>query len=198
MAGDHDDDLAPEHTPGFKVGEKKTIDEYQNLDANDESLRKWKESLGIGADTISDPSDPRLCIIKSLGLEVEGRPDIIIDLKDAAAIENLKKNPFKIKEGAVFRMKVTFQVQHQILAGLKYVQKVSKLGLSHKDQEMIGSYSPNTKEKPVYEKKFEAQTAPSGMMARGTYKAVSKFLDDDKKEYLSFDWSFDVVKDWPS
>ena len=27
----HDDELQPEHTAGFKVGEKKTIDEYNKL-----------------------------------------------------------------------------------------------------------------------------------------------------------------------
>lgn len=41
------------------------------LDQNDESLRKWKESLGIGSgNTISDPNDTRTVIIQSLGLEV--------------------------------------------------------------------------------------------------------------------------------
>ncbi|KAK4936467.1 hypothetical protein LTR28_010160, partial [Elasticomyces elasticus] len=65
-----DDELQPERTEGFKVGEKKTIDEYQQLDQNDESLRKWKESLGLGSGTpLSDPNDPRKVIIKSLGLE---------------------------------------------------------------------------------------------------------------------------------
>lgn len=40
-------------------------------DQNDESLRKWKESLGIGSgNTLGDPSDPRKCVILSLGLEV--------------------------------------------------------------------------------------------------------------------------------
>lgn len=40
-------------------------------DQNDESLRKWKESLGIGSGTsLSDPNDPRKVIIESLGLEV--------------------------------------------------------------------------------------------------------------------------------
>jgi len=77
----HADDLEPEQTEGFKVGESKTIDEYQKLDQNDESLRKWKESLGLGAgNTIGDASDPRKVIILSLGLEVEGRSDIIIIL----------------------------------------------------------------------------------------------------------------------
>ncbi|KAJ4352478.1 rho GDP dissociation inhibitor [Didymosphaeria variabile] len=193
---DHDD-LHPEPTEGFKVGEKKTIDEYQQLDQNDESLRKWKESLGLGGGkSISDPSDPRKCIILSLGLEVEGRPDIIIDLKTPGALEKLKDQPFRIKEGAQFRMKAQFKVQHEILAGLKYLQKVNKGPLSSKMQEMMGSYGPSTEEKPFYEKKFESETAPSGLLGRGHYKAVSKFVDDDNQTHLQFEWSFDIKKDW--
>ncbi|KAF2873884.1 Rho GDP-dissociation inhibitor 2 [Massariosphaeria phaeospora] len=190
------EDLTPEQTAGFKVGEKKTIDQYQELDQNDESLRKWKESLGLGTGKdISDKSDPRKCIILSLGLEVEGRPDIIIDLHSPEAVNTLKDRPFTIKEGAQFRMKATFKVQHEILSGLKYVQVV-KRGMSHKMQEMMGSYGPSTEEKPFYEKKFEADTAPTGMLGRGSYKVVSRFVDDDNQTHLQFDWSFDVKKDW--
>nr|POF03523.1 rho gdp-dissociation inhibitor [Quercus suber] len=197
MSAAQGDDLEPEHTEGFKVGESKTIDEYQKLDQNDESLRKWKESLGIGSGTtIADPSDPRKVIILSLGLEVADRSDIIIDLSKPGALEQLNKSPFTIKEGATFRMKARFKVQHQILSGLKYVQVVSRLGVKNKMQEMIGSYSPNTTDKPDYEKKFEAETAPSGMLGRGHYEAVSKFIDDDNHTHLQFKWSFDIKKDW--
>lgn len=191
------DDLEPEKTEGFKVGEKKTIDEYQKLDQNDESLRKWKESLGIGSGTsTSDPNDPRKVIILSLGLEVDGRSDIIIDLSKPGALEDLNKHPFTIKEGARFRMKARFKVQNQILSGMKYVQVVSRMGVKSKMQEMIGSYSPNTTDKPEYEKKFEPETAPSGMLGRGHYEAVSKFIDDDNQTHLQFKWSFDIKKDW--
>lgn len=86
-------------------------------------------------------------------LQVEGRPDIIIDLTPPGAVEALKDKPFTIKEGAKFRMKATFKVQHQILSGMKYIQSVKRHGIGNKIQEMIGSYSPNTKEKPFYEKK---------------------------------------------
>ncbi|KAK3678014.1 rho GDP dissociation inhibitor [Recurvomyces mirabilis] len=193
----HPDELEPEHTEGFKVGEKKTLEEYQQLDQNDESLRKWKESLGIGSgNTIGDPNDPRKCIILSLGLEVEGRSDIIIDLSRPGSLEDLNKHPFTIKEGASFRMKARFKVQHQILSGMKYVQVVSRMGVKNKMQEMIGSYSPNTTDKPEYEKKFESETAPSGMIGRGHYEAVSKFVDDDTQTHLQFKWSFDIKKDW--
>ena len=34
MAGEDHDDLHAEQTEGFKVGEKKTLDEYQNLGAS--------------------------------------------------------------------------------------------------------------------------------------------------------------------
>jgi len=93
-------------------------------------------------------------------------------------------------------MKVRFKVQHQILSGMKYVQVVKRMAVSQKTQEMIGSYGPNTTDKPEYEKKFEAETAPSGMLARGHYKATSKFVDDDDKNHLQFNWSFDITKDW--
>jgi Rho GDP-dissociation inhibitor len=42
-----DDDLAPTQTTGYKPGEKKSLQDYQSLDAADESLNKWKESLGL-------------------------------------------------------------------------------------------------------------------------------------------------------
>jgi Rho GDP-dissociation inhibitor len=68
---------------------------------------------------------------------VEGRPDIIIDLKSPNAVEELAKKPFTIKEGATFRMKVCFKVQHQVLSGLKYIQVVKRKVFSQKHQEMI-------------------------------------------------------------
>ncbi|EXJ78751.1 hypothetical protein A1O1_09153 [Capronia coronata CBS 617.96] len=192
------DDLAVDKTPGFKVGEKKTLDEYQKLDQEDEALNRWKASLGLATGkSISNPNDPRLCIIKSLALEVEGRPDITIDLAQPGALETLKSKPFTIKEGSRYQMKAVFVVQHQVLSGLKYVQSIKRKGIPlGKDQEMIGSYPPNTVDKPTYTKKFAPEEAPSGMMARGHYDAVSRFVDDDDVTHLKFEWSFDIAKDW--
>ena len=42
----------------------------------------------------------------------------------------------------------------------------------------------------------EPDEAPAGMLARGHYEAASKFADDDNHDYLKFDWSFDITKDW--
>lgn len=138
----------------------------------------------------------------SLGLEVEGRPDITIDLSAPTVeaqqklVADMKTHPFTIKEGAIFRMKIRFRVQHEVLSGMKYVQSVKRGPLSSKHQEMIGSYSPSTTDRPEYEKKMEADTAPSGMLARGKYSAVSRFVDDDNQDHLKFEWSFEIKKDW--
>ena len=179
-------------------------DSTGTADQDDEAMQKYKASLGLspGGDLIGDKSDPRKVVMLSLGLEVAGRPDIIIDLHSSTVAEQqkkaaaLKEQPFTIKEGAQFRMKVKFRVQHEVCAGMKYLQVVKKMGIPNKTQEMIGSYAPNTTKQPEYEKKFEPETAPSGMIARGHYTASSKFVDDDGQTHLQFDWSFDIKKDW--
>lgn len=75
-----------------------------------------------------------------MALEVEGRPDITIDLTTPGSVEALKAKPFTIKEGAQFRMKATFRVQHDVLSGLKYLQVVKRKGIRvGKDEEMIVS-----------------------------------------------------------
>jgi len=199
MASHTDQDLLPDQTEGFKVGEKKTMNEYHNMDAEDESLQRYKESLGLtaGAGSISDPNDPRVCIILSLTMDSEGRPPVTIDLSTKGAENTLKDKPFKIKEGVKFNMTAKFKVQHDVLSGLQYVQIVKRKGIRvSKDQEMIGSYAPNTEKQPHYIKKFADEDAPSGMLARGHYTAVSTFVDDDKHKHLEFEWSFDIAKDW--
>ncbi|KAK3378678.1 immunoglobulin E-set [Lasiosphaeria ovina] len=170
-------------------------------DAGDESLQRYKESLGLGGGAdLSDPNDPRVCIIQSLSMEAEGRDPIVIDLSVEGSEKELVNNPFTIKEGAKFTMTANFKVQHEILSGLHYVQTVKRKGIRlSKTSEMIGSYPPNTEKNPIYTKKFAEEEAPSGMLMnahRGTYHATSSFVDDDKKTHLQFEWDFKIAKDW--
>ena len=61
-----------------------------------------------------------------------------IDLTAPGSVEALKTKPFTIKEGAQFRMKANFKVQHDVLSGLKYLQVVKRKGIRvGKDEEMI-------------------------------------------------------------
>lgn len=176
---------------------KQSLAEYQQMDAGDESLRRYKESLGLGGgQDLSDPNDPRVCIILSLSMETEGREPVTVNLGTEAEVVTLKDKPFQIKEGTKFSMVAQFKVQHEILSGLRYVQIVKRKGIKvAKVDEMIGSYAPSTDKTPVYRKKFPEYDAPSGMLARGHYNCLSAFVDDDKKKHLEFEWSFDIVKE---
>jgi Rho GDP-dissociation inhibitor len=79
-----DQDLEPTQDSEYKVGEKKTIQELQNLDSNDESLRKWKESLGLSA--AQSGADSRKVVVLNMALQVEGRPDMVMDLTNISRI----------------------------------------------------------------------------------------------------------------
>ncbi|KAF9910885.1 hypothetical protein EC991_005349 [Linnemannia zychae] len=216
MSNPHDeDDFGPSETTGYKVGQKKSLNDYQNLDADDEALRRWKESLGVASTGVSKLDDPHNVVVVQLALEVEGRPDVILDLtksvkeRSGMAIEEfqqakgdeeeLKKHSFTIKEGVEYRLKVLFKVQHEVVSGLKYMHIVKRHGVKGKfdrSEEMIGSYAANPK---VIEKKaslFITEEAPSGMLARGHYEVKSKFIDDDKTVHKEWSWSFDIKKDW--
>jgi len=44
------DNEEPEETPGYKAPEQKSLNDIKNLDADDESLVKYKEALLAGVD----------------------------------------------------------------------------------------------------------------------------------------------------
>ncbi|KAG0039274.1 hypothetical protein BGZ82_009006 [Podila clonocystis] len=200
MSNHHeDDDFAPTQTAGYKPGEKKSVNELQNLDAHDESLVRWKQSLGIASSGVSKLDDPHNVVVLQLSLEVAGRPDVILDLTKSEA--ELKDHSFTIKEGVEYRLKVLFKVQHEVVSGLRYMQVVKRR--VDKSEEMIGSYAAQA---APYEKKastgswmdyfFLSEEAPSGMIARGHYEAKSKFVDDDGTTHKEWSWAFDIKKDW--
>ncbi|XP_053668685.1 rho GDP-dissociation inhibitor 1 [Anopheles marshallii] len=184
-----------EHDTNYQPPPQKTIEEIMAADAEDESLRKYKEALLGEAQAekiVFDESDPRKVIVKKLALLVADRDPMELDL--TGDLTKLKKNVFVIKEGIQYKIRIDFVVQREIVHGLKYVQKTYRMGVPvDKMVQMVGSYPPK-KEIQSYTTPFEE--APSGMMARGTYSVTSLFTDDDKNEHLKWDWSFEIKKDW--
>lgn len=194
-----EDDLVPD-TEGYVVGEKKTVQEYTQLDAQDESLAKWKASLGLGDDGNAFPvkaGDARKVVIVEMRLEFphDDTPPVSVMLEDEEGNTLKRDISFSIKERAVYELVVRFRVQGEIITGLRYLHSVKKTGIRvDKTDEPLGSYAPNTINKPYYEKRFDAVEAPSGMLVRGNYSAIAKFVDDDKNVHLQFPWSFAITK----
>ena len=182
----------------YKVSEKKTVDEYKKLDAEDESLAKWKESLGLSSDVLplEFPGDTRKVVIQKIQLLVDTEKEpITFDLTNETTIKELSSKRYKVKEKSIYKLRITFKVQHEIITGLRYVQYIKKAGIAvDKIDDHLGSYAPNTKQKPFYEVELPESEAPSGFLARGNYSAVSKFIDDDKTTHLTLNWGVEIVK----
>ncbi|VDL71933.1 unnamed protein product [Nippostrongylus brasiliensis] len=160
---------------------------------DDESLAKYKATL-LGAsptNIIVDPSNPKVVIVKSITLLVDGREDVKMELDNAGALGN---STFKLKEGCQYRLRFDFYVQREIVTGLKYVHKVSRHRVPVlKETFMVGSYAPK-KELQSYTTPLEE--APSGMLHRGTYKVTSQMTDDDNHDWLTWTWTTEISKDW--
>lgn len=176
----------------YKAPAKKTLEEIANQDANDESLVKYKQQLlGDMKDIAFDASDPRKVIV----VQIEIHSPELTEPKVVKLREG-DKDDFEvtIKEGAEYHIELVYHVQHEIVSGLRYSQKLSRKGIPvGKENVMIGSYAPR-KEHYIY--KSDEEDAPKGMMARGTYKVQSQFLDDDKTVHAEFSWKIKIDKAW--
>lgn len=65
--------------------------------------------------------------MKKLVLVSEGQTEKTLDL--SGDLSQLKQTVFIIKEGVQYRIRIEFYVQHEIVTGLKYVQKTYRKGL---------------------------------------------------------------------
>jgi len=196
---DDDKELQPTYAEGYKPGSKKTVDQYANLDANDESLARWKASLGITDAAPAAGTGPKVTVI-SLFLTSPTLPPgktVELNLSDKGVVDSLKKNPVTLKEGVEYNVGMRFKVNYDVISGLRYIHIVKRAGLKvdHMEQ-MLGSYGPSQDGKP-YTSNFPPEESPSGLLARsGTYIVRSRVIDDDRETHLDFEWSFKLAKEW--
>ncbi|KAE8696716.1 Rho GDP-dissociation inhibitor 1 [Hibiscus syriacus] len=187
---DDDDDDDEDEEREIELGPKCTLKEQLEKDKDDESLRRWKEQL-LGL-LISKKLEPDVKIL-SLAIKSPGRPDMVLTIPENG---KPKGSWFTLKEGSKYCLKFTFQVSNNIVSRLKYTNMVWKTSVKvDSTKEMIGTFSPQTE---PYTHEISEETTPSGMFARGSYSARSKFVDDDNKCYLKINYSFDVHKEWQS
>ncbi|KAF7981646.1 hypothetical protein HWV62_32750 [Athelia sp. TMB] len=165
------------------------------LDAEDESLARWKASLGLNGAIAADTSGPKITV---LTLELTS-PTLPANKKLTFDVANKQtaSDVFTIKEGVEYNVTITFKVNHSIISGVRYIQVVKRGGIRvDKLEQMLGSYGPTPDGKP-YTKVFDPEESPSGMLARsGTYNVRSRVLDDDGEVYADWTWSFKLAKEW--
>ncbi len=169
------------------------------LNPEDESLRKYKESLlGSAAHgDLGDTSDPRKLIIEEFRIVFapeENLPDIVHTLSSPAGITKLATDGVTMKEGVKFKFKITFRVQHVILAGIKFVNTMTRMMISESEELMLGSYPPSSTPHVFEFPKWDYSEAPKGMMFRGKYKVNNSFIDSGKNKHLDFEYECNIVK----
>lgn len=165
----------------------KTVAELKDLDTDDPALQKMKAALLPEASPV-EPNNPKNVLVRTLTLIVEGREDVVLDLSKPEHLQLV------LKEGSPYRLRLSFHVQREIVSGLKYVQRLSRAGLPvDKQTLMVGSYAPQN---DLHHFTTPVEEAPSGMFGRGNYSVKSLFTDDDKNEWLAWEWKAEVKKTW--
>ncbi|KAK8491472.1 hypothetical protein V6N11_059397 [Hibiscus sabdariffa] len=164
--------------------EKKTPHEGEEEEENED-----ESSLHLGPQQTLEPEVKFL----SVAIVAPDREDIVLAIPEDGKPDGLW---FTLKEASHYRLKFTFQVSNNIVSGLRYTNTVWKTGVKvYSTKEMIGTFSPQLE---PYTHEMPEETAPSGFLARGSYTAKSKFLDDDNKCYLEINYTFNIKKDWAS
>ncbi|KAM0935793.1 putative Rho protein GDP-dissociation inhibitor [Dioscorea sansibarensis] len=189
-----EDDEEDDKNLQVPLGPQVPLKEQLEMDKDDESLRRWKEQLlgSVDLSDVGDVAEPEVKI-ESLTIVTPDRPEVVLPIP---FVPNAKGYAFCLKDGSRYRLKFSFTVANNIVSGLRYTNTVWKTGVRVENTKvMLGTFSPQ-KEPYVYE--LEEETTPSGIFARGSYSAKTKFVDDDGKCYLDISYFFEIRKDWPT
>nr|CAD2189201.1 unnamed protein product [Meloidogyne enterolobii] len=189
-SGDSPIDVDEFMTASYLIPARKSVVELLEADKEDESLRKYKETLLPAEDgpIVVDPSNPNNVIVKRISLVVDGEVKHSMDLPASTDFT------FSVKEGCAYKIRFEFHVQREIVSGLKYLHKVTRLGIAvTKECYMLGSFAPRHE---IYCCDTPLEEAPSGLISRGKYRVRSLISDDDKNRWLEWSWNIDIDKNW--
>lgn len=149
-------------------------------------------NLDVGAAPKNSLPKHPLVTLEQMALLVNGRDDVTFDL--TGDLSTLKDNPVVFKEGAEYQIQLTFQVQNEIVSGLRYSHFVYRKGLNVDRQSyLVGSYSPKP-ESQIYTSPIDE--VRKGLAYRGTYVFESRLMDTYGNPVLFWEWAIDVQRDW--
>ncbi|KAG3119650.1 hypothetical protein PI124_g2279 [Phytophthora idaei] len=175
----------------------KSVDELLAKDAEDESLKRYKEQLlGSAAHgDRGDANDTRRVVVEKFKVEFEdGREDIVYNLDTLEGVEHMRTTPFVMAEGSRYRFVIYFRVNQAIVSGLRFRNKVKKTVLSTNDEIVLGSYAPRSDNYVFVFPRHEWMEAPSGLFYRGKYMGRFIFDDDDRIEHLKLFYTFEIKR----
>ena len=160
------------------------------------SLRRYKEQLlgAAAAGDLGDTSDPRRVVVTEFRVIFEdaAKEDLTFNIESEAGLKSLADNAFVMKEKSKYKFSISFKVQHEIVAGLKFTNNVKKAVFSDNEEIVIGSYAPQSEPHTFTFPRHGWNETPSGMMYRGGYKGRGTFTDSDNTKHSEFVYKFTV------
>merc|ERR1711862_200902 len=111
-------------------------------------------------------------------------------------LKNSRKLQSSLKKDANTKFKLTLKFNMKLFLDLSILTKFSVRDFVLQEEEMLGSFGPQKDNHSVTFPKQGWDSAPKGTLARGSYTAKSKFIDDDKQTHMQYEYSFQIKKDW--
>ena len=190
--------LSKSFSTSLKISENASADvqELMEKDTGDESLRKYKLSLLGNVADVGDVNDKRKLVVSEFRVSTENKTvdDQVFNLDTDEGVATMKEKGIELKEGAGFKFILKFRVNHEILTGMKFENKLRKGIFSQTENITIGSFAPQSETYEFTLPNDGFNYAPSGMMLRGTYKARDRFVDSDGNCHLDYDYKVKIIK----
>jgi Rho GDP-dissociation inhibitor len=193
---------ASKESDGYQVSNKASnnVADILAADAEDESLAKYKASLLGAAATgdLGDANDKRKLVVTEFRVifEEENVPDAVFDLSSDAGQARLQSEGLKMKEGCKFKFQLSFRVNHELLEGLKFVNKTKRAVIGTSDELMIGSYAPASAAHVFTFPRYGWNDCPKGMMYRGKYVSTDTFIDAADVQHAEYSYNLTIGKTW--
>jgi len=182
------------------ISERIDVRTVEEMDADDDSLRKYASHRYCNPNFISPPDDPRKFVIQSIVFMFCDRPDGNLGFYNLDCEEkwdSFKNASIVLKEGCEYSIRVSFKVQHEIISGLTCRYKTLRRQIpQRKGTEMLGSFAPQVDEHHIVLPKQGWDIAPTGMINRDLYTTKVAFVDDDKNILKKYKFSFEIKKNW--
>ncbi|KAJ6017329.1 hypothetical protein N7451_000708 [Penicillium sp. IBT 35674x] len=127
---------------------------------------------------------------------IEDRDDVTYDISTPEGRDNLKGNPFILKEACRYKMRIGVNAK-ELVSGLAYYVAMYRKGFQvSKEKFMFGSLGPDIGTQYIKIPCDGMEEAPSGLLSRGSYTAKMSLTDDYSKDYGTVEYAFEIKPDW--
>jgi Rho GDP-dissociation inhibitor len=126
------DEVDFEAGDGFTAPKQVDLATLVSKDAGDESLQKYKASLlgSAAAGATAADAETRRVVIHELRISVADRPDIVLPLDTPERVRAVEGGTLIVKEGLAFNTRLVWSVHKDVVLGLKFAQKVTRMGMT--------------------------------------------------------------------